>query len=302
MRSDFILPAFLAVALAVLIGYAASGDGSVATAIVGTPVHCDRGASISTIGELREASGLATSGRTPQLFWSHNDSAEPVVFGIGSDGNVRARVRIAGASVKDWEAITTAPCADDHCLFVGDIGDNDRSRPYITVYRVNEPAPDEQVSSEVTSIDAVYPEGPQDAEAMFVVDATLYVLTKGDGAPIRLYRFPTLEPDTRHTLQLVATLTQGPADRNFRVTDAAPSPDKRWIAVRSNDAILFYEANALLAGRPARPLSFDVRALHEPQGEGIAWSDGRTLFLAGEGGSGGTFAHLTCSDLAPSTN
>ena len=129
MRGDFILPTFLATALAVMIVYSANENGSNGAAIATSPLICERSSSLVGLDELREASGLAMSRRTPQLLWSHNDSAEPIAYGLGADGNVRSRVRVEGASVTDWEAITTASCDGGNCLFIGDIGDNDARAP-----------------------------------------------------------------------------------------------------------------------------------------------------------------------------
>jgi hypothetical protein len=168
-------------------------------------------------------------------------------------------------------------------------------RPTITIYRTREPAPNDRTTAPAVRIEAVYPEGAQDAEALFVANSALYIVTKGEGAPVRLYRVPSGGSGTRVTLELIATLTEQGADKKTRVTDAAISPDGAWIALRSNDLVLFYDADALLAGKPPTPLAYDLAALEEPQGEGIAWADDRTLFLAGEAEGGGTFGRVTCS-------
>ena len=124
---------------------------------------------------------------------------------------------------------------------------------------------------------------------------SLYVVTKGEGSPVRVYRFPSLAPNARLTLQLVATLTSADPDKSTRVTDASVAPNGEWVALRTNDQLLFYRTSALLGGKPGTPMAFDLRALAEPQGEGIAWADNRTLFLSGEAPGGGTFGRITCS-------
>ena len=293
MRADFLLPVLLSLALVAMIIYAARSGGD-QTTIATTPVACNADIAQATLRELPEASGLAAS-QQPQMFWTHNDSAEPVVFAIGAEGRVRGRVRVAGASVTDWEAVTTAPCDTGACLFVGDIGDNDHTRSMIIVYRTPEPSAEARTTDDAVAIEGVYPDGPQDAEAMFVSDGQLFVVTKGEGARARVYRFPSLEPSTRHTLQLVATLTSAAPEKTYRITDAAVSPDARWVALRTNDLVLFYVREALLQGVPGTPLSFDVRGLREPQGEGIAWADPTTLLLAGESEGAGTFASISCN-------
>ena len=297
MRSDLILPVLLATALVAMVTYAITGEADNSGTLEAAALPCQDASNVHTLAELPEASGLAISRRTPELLWAHNDSAGPVLYGIGSDGAVRARVRLAGAAVTDWEAVTAAACNGDSCLYIGDIGDNDRARRSITVYRAIEPTPDRAVSHEASAIEGVYPEGAQDAEAMFVAGGALHIVTKGEGSPIRIYRFPSLENGRRHTLQLVASLTDGPVDKPVRITDAATSPDERWIALRTNTQILVYDRAALLSGQPGTPYAIDVRALGEPQGEGLAWADAHTLYVAGEGEGGGTFAKVTCPGI-----
>jgi hypothetical protein len=295
MRADFILPGVLAAVLGGMTFYAVTASPG-APSLVTTPIRCEAAGPLGRLAALPEASGLANSRHDPRWLWAHNDSTDPYVYALGHDGHLRGRVRLAGASVQDWEAVTAAPCGDRSCLFVGDIGDNERARQTVAVYRVSEPAISEETTAAVTTLVARYPEGPQDAEAMFVADGRLFIVTKGEGSPVRLYRFPSLDASPQ-TLELVTTLMPTPRDKTYRVTDAALSPDERWVVLRTNDLLLFYDKPSLVAGTPGTPLSYDVRQLGEPQGEGIAWADAATLLLAGEsgGGGGGTFARVSCT-------
>src|SRR5688572_8397021 len=115
MRVDFILPVLLAFVLLLMVVYASTARGK-DQAIRTAPVVCENGAVVASLRDIPEASGLAASVREQQLFWAHNDSAEPYVYGVGPDGSTRARVRVAGASVKDWEAVTVGACDSAACL------------------------------------------------------------------------------------------------------------------------------------------------------------------------------------------
>jgi hypothetical protein len=300
MRRDLILPALLVIALAVMGVYATTAGtekGSSGADLATTPIACENARLISRVAMLPEASGLATSRQFRDLFWSHNDSSDPVLYAIAADGSLKGQVTVAGAAVVDWEAVTTAPCDGGSCLYVADIGDNGANRRSITIYRTREPSPADRATAPAERIEAVYPEGAQDAEALFVAMGSLFIVTKGEGSPIRLYRLPSGETG-RVTLQLVATLTDEGARKKVRVTDAAVSPDGAWVALRSSHLVLFYQAEALLSGKSQTPLAYDLTPLAEPQGEGIAWADDRTLYLAGEAESGGTFGRITCSPQA----
>lgn len=292
-RPDLILPALLAVAVTVMAVYASSGnDDSQQIATAGLACEAEP---LGQLGELRESSGLAASRRNPDLVWSHNDSGSPLVYGVRTDGSLAGRVRVSGAAVIDWEAITVGACDGTDCLYVGDIGDNDRKRGAITIYRTREPLPGDAATARAEAIEASYPEGPQDAEALFLANGTLFIVTKGEGTPIRVYRLPALAPGVPQTLELVASLTDAGTRKVERVTDAAASPGGRWIALRTNDAVLFYPAAELTSGRPATALAHDLRGLGEPQGEGITWTDDRTLYLSGEAAQGGTFNRISCT-------
>jgi uncharacterized protein YjiK len=295
MRRDFYLPAALTAALAVMGVYAAAGPKNNGDELAAEPVRCEIGRSLSVLSHLNEASGLATSRRNSQLLWSHNDSGDATIYALGLDGKVRGRLQLTGASADNWEAITTAPCADGSCLYVGDIGDNGASRSSITIYRTPEPLASDAATVAVTAFHGVYPDGPQDAEAIFIADGSLYVVSKGEKAPIRIYRFPTLQAGTALKLERVATLTDESVRKADRITDAALSPDRKWVALRTNARILFLKTAALISGNPGTPLAFDLGGLNEPRGEGIAWHDGNTIYLAGEAEGGGTFGQVSCN-------
>jgi hypothetical protein len=83
-----------------------------------------------------------------------------------------------------------------------------------------------------------------------------------------------------------------------RVTDAAISNDGKFIALRTNGGVTFYSASQFLEGDFRPHGTVDLASLGEPQGEGIAFGAGSTLYVAGEGGgkkSPGTLGVLTCN-------
>ena len=66
------------------------------------------------------------------------------------------------------------PCAQSTCLFIGkgyDVGDNAAERSKITFLRLNEPTPTGAGTSQIVAaeeLDAVYPDEPQNSEAIAV--------------------------------------------------------------------------------------------------------------------------------------
>ena len=239
---------------------------------------------------VEEASGVAFSRRNPGTIWSHNDSSGPELFAFDQSGHARGRVQVTGASVTDWEDLAAGPCREGSCLYIADIGDNHHVRPNIVVYRVPEPRPDDTMTESVEPWVLAYPDGPRDAEALFVTSTgRLFLVSKANADQTALYRLPVPDSASSGRLEYVAQL---PLDR---VTGADASPDGRWVALRTHTELLFYHADDLLTGKTTQPRRFDLRPLNEHQGEGVAFGPDGLVYLVGEGGRSGTLATVRCS-------
>lgn len=257
---------------------------------------------IVRLPQLPEASGVAASRGTPGVFWAHNDSGDPVIYALDSGGAVKGRVRVTGASVDDWEDIAVGRCPQGSCVYVADIGDNSGRREHVTLYRVAEPRPDDAATNPVEAFQAAYPDGPHDAEALFVAgDGDIFLITKGDPGPVALYSFPRpLISGTTLRLQRVGEPIAGAGIASEdRPTAADLSPDSQWVAVRTTKRVAFYRTADLIAGRWREVFRTDVSGLDEPRGEGVTFASDDTLVLVGEAGGplrgSGTFARLTCA-------
>src|SRR5436190_2052587 len=147
---------------------------------------------------ITEASGIVASRINPNVLWTHNDSGHPAqVFPTTPAGANLGTYTVAGAGNTYWEdiALGPGPVAGTQYLYCGDIGDNNAVRSSIAVYRVPEPTvSDTQAAASVSLSGAVkftfaYPDGPRNAESMFVDPLTrdLYIITKFD-QPKHLYR------------------------------------------------------------------------------------------------------------------
>lgn len=169
--------------------------------------------------EITECSGLVVSRKNPGVLWVHNDSGDKArLFAVEEDGTLKGIYHLALADSEDWEDLALGPCRDPgkECLYVGDIGDNMRHRRKIQVYRVEEPTvpldgpPVRRKLKGTERFDCIYPDGPHDAEALFVdpIAGIPYLVTKGPGGSAAVvYRFPgRLDPGRTATLEKVATL------------------------------------------------------------------------------------------------
>jgi hypothetical protein len=157
-----------------------------------TTPGCTIDGSLVQLEKVPEASGVAFSGRTPGVVWTHNDSKKPVVWALSDKGAVLGSVHVTGAEIVNWEDIAVASCPSGSCLYIGDIGDNNSSRSSIAIYRTPEPAPNAKVTEQVETMYAKYPDRPRDAEALVVLPkGDMFVVTKGEDGPSYVYRVPT---------------------------------------------------------------------------------------------------------------
>jgi hypothetical protein len=273
------------------------GGAGGAEPIGGAPADCPTYAEGEERGRIEaeglvELSGLVASRAHPGVLWAHNDSGdEPRVFALrADDGAHLGTYAVLDALALDWEDLALGPHLGDDALFIGDIGDNAHLRATIRVFVLPEPAvTPEQALVEgeapgATELTLSYPNGPENAEAMFVEpdSGDLYVLTKTETGASDVYRkaAPHAAGDT--VLERVAALPSRPGDPH--VTGADISPDGARILVRSYDHAFLYlrPAGGSVADALSR-LPCDVPQVEEPQGEAIAFAaDGSGYFTASE--------------------
>lgn len=256
----------------------------------------------------QERSAAAVSAVAPGIFYTINDSGHDAdLFAIDSTGASRGRWTVRGARNRDWEALAVGPCGADAagrsaaCVYVGDVGDNGRARTAIEIYRVKEPlgtAVGTRGSLHSTLLSVRYPDGSHNVEAMYVAaDGAIVLITKATGegggaksARARLYRIPpTAWGDAKGaTATLVDSLPEfDGGGRKRLVTDAARSPDGRYLAVRTYAWVATFALDTAtgLPRRGATPALCDLAALAETQGEGVGFigtGSGR-LVLTSEG-------------------
>ena len=210
-----------------------------------------------------------------------------MLFALDGAGTGRGQVRVP-VRTRDWEDVSAGRCAPNDCLYIADIGDNRSERTQVQIYRVPEPAPGDDETARPEVFNATYADGPHNAEAMFVVDSDLFIVTRDRTGG--LYRSSIISSGSRDlTFQRVGQLGLEV------VTDAETSRDQRSVVVRtSHEAVLYRPADLARGGNVAPYLRIPIDGLREAQGEGVAL-DGNTLYLASEGGRrGGTIVALRC--------
>jgi len=255
-----------------------------------------------------EASGLAVGVRSPGVVYVQNDSGDSARFFAvdASTGRTVAVCQVPDARNVDWEDLATGPDARRvPSVWLGDIGNNDESRTSITVYRVDEPAVGSGSGASGSGGDLAtgrpdvwrlrYPDGPHNAEALFVdpLSHRVYLVTKSLFGRSEVFELPAAPSGPGTATQALSRV--GSIDFEFTGTTGGPnlvgqltatgasmSADGSRLVVRTyTDAYLWpvrgSDVPGALAGKPTRtPLP------EQPLGEGIAFG-GRGLLIDTEG-------------------
>lgn len=237
-----------------------------------------------TSHELNELSGLVASRSQPGVFWAHNDSGDlPRFFAMALDGRVLQTFPVHHATHVDWEDLGLGPCPSGTCLVLGDIGDNDRVRSDVVLYRVPEPTVGQAVSVDAEAFRFTYPDGPHNAEALFVLPdgSAAWIITKELAGPSQVFQVSFDAP-----VQVAKSLAvlPFPSGSDAPVTGADLSPCGDLIAVRLYNRLYTLRAPA---GEPLeaalRQVPVSLTAATEVQSEAVAFTaDGRALVTSSE--------------------
>ena len=171
----------------------------------------------------------------------------------------------------DWEALGID---SQNQLWIGEIGNNSRLRQDLKVVVVEEPNPYTETEVEViASYPYQYPNENVDAEGLFILEGIPYIVSKERERAI-LYRFPTLQPDTKQVLEPVGEF----AEAKF-VTGAGLSADGTRLAVCTYDVLWVYYGTAGDLSQMIQGTPWSLS--HDFSGEAICF-DGYDLVLTNE--------------------
>lgn len=253
---------------------------------------------IST-GEITESSGIAASLCRKNVFWTHNDSGDDAfLFAIDKSGAKLGTYKVTGAKNNDWEDVAAFKNGAGECfLYVGDIGNNERTRSEMTIYRVKEPNVSDADKSSgkknpaateaAQAIKFVYPDIRQDAETLLVHPQTgdIYVLSKSISRASGVYKLAAnYDLNKTNTLEKIADFSV-PAVPDGFLTGGGVAPDGRRV-------IICDYFNAYEIALPPDAKNFDEIWKQTPkivdlgareQGESVGYAaDGKSIFATSE--------------------
>ncbi len=239
--------------------------------------------------KLTETSGIIASGTMPDVIYAHNDSGDSSrFFAVSRSGADLGIFKVEGAQNIDWEDMDRGPCPAGSCLYIADIGDNERERLAYTLYRMSEPTaiqPGEQPIA-ADRIVFTYPDGPHDAEVLLVhpITGELTIVSKVKSGPAQIFTLPQAVTTGKTFMATEVGEVQPPKGANA-FTGGAIHPEGTALLMRTNSSLFQYPmrpeqtAAEALAGEPCKMPIAD-----EENGEAVTWfADGAEIVTIGEG-------------------
>jgi hypothetical protein len=245
-----------------------------------------------------EISGIAASGINPDIYYVHNDSGDTSrFFAILPTGKLKSTIYFKGdpkekQAVHDCEdiAVGPGPVKGKSYVYMGDIGDNNSKRQYITVYRMEEKKTwikNSQSKANAAPIHFKYPDGPRDAETLMIdpVEKLIYIVSKRQDS-VTVYTSP-LNYKTNDTLVLTKRCKLFfPGYKLFKwITAGDISKDGRQVLIKSYVKVYYWKRDGnepiwkTLQKKP-RILPY----IQEKQGEAIGFTpDGKGYYTTSEG-------------------
>lgn len=246
-----------------------------------------------------ETSGLATSSVNKGMLYIHNDSGDTSrFFLISTDGTLKAIYSFKAASlirngVADCEdiAVSTGPKGKRY-VYIGDIGDNNAKRKYITVYRIKEPKLKSSAKVFTRQVNAEplylkYPDGARDAETLMVdpVEKLFYIISKREDS-VSVYTAPLLyQQNDTATLTKRATLFFEGGNNGKWISGGNISKNGSQVLVKSYLKVYYWKRTGKqpvwqLLMTPPREMPYKA----EQQGEAIDFAaDGNGYYTISEG-------------------
>ncbi len=180
--------------------------------------------------DISEASGLAASNIDNDVYWINNDSWNTSsLFAVNSKGEKLAELQISGEINNDWEDLATFRKNGKSYIVIGDVGDNDANRQYVSLIFIEEPEINLNKTHQILAakpawkIHFVYEDGPRDVESLAVDENSgkILLLSKRDEVPV-LYDLPLILNTNRNLvakrLGEIKPLPK-PHERYFRILD-----------------------------------------------------------------------------------
>lgn len=200
--------------------------------------------------KLTEISGIEFDKKN-QL-WAINDSGDdPNIYQLAQDGSISRTIRISNAKNIDWEDMTQD---DFGHFFLGDFGNNDNNRKWLTIYKIENPIDIKGDSTQAEIIKFTYSDQESfpakqdnknfDLEAFVFYQDHLYLFTKNRKKPFdgktNLYKIG--DHAANFNAKKVSSFTTCThSEKLCWITSAALSPNRKKLALLDSERVWIFE-------------------------------------------------------------
>jgi len=205
---------------------------------------------ISIDPKLREISGIEFD--KYKRLWAINDGGDkPKLYRLNKDGSIAKEILVTNAKNIDWEDMTQNKFGH---FFLGDFGNNDNDRKWLTIYKIENPIDIKTDTTEAEIIKFTYPElgtaplEPNernfDLEAFVSLGRHLYLFTKNRTEPFdgitNLYKVG--DHAANFDAELIGSFkTCTTMEELCWITSAALSPDQSKLVLLDSRSIWLFE-------------------------------------------------------------
>ncbi|MBB1293452.1 MAG: hypothetical protein ACJAVX_000563 [Pseudoalteromonas rhizosphaerae] len=205
---------------------------------------------LSVDPKLKEISGIEFD--KFKRLWAINDGGnEAKLYRLNEDGSIAKEVLVTNAKNIDWEDMTQN---DFGHFFLGDFGNNNQERKWLTIYKIENPIDIKTDTTEAEIIKFTYPEldgspiTPDkrnfDLEAFVAFGRHLYLFTKNRTEPFdgitNLYKVG--DHAANFDAQLIDSFkTCTTMEKLCWITSAALSPDRTKLVLLDSTSIWLFE-------------------------------------------------------------
>ncbi len=248
--------------------------------------------------EMDEISGIAASGINSDIYYVHNDSGDTSrFFAMLPSGHVKSTIYFKGDptelhGVHDCEdiAVGPGPAKGKSYVYLGDIGDNDAIRSYITVYRMEEKkawASDSLSTADAVPVHLKYPDGPKDAETLMIdpIEKLMYIVSKRQDS-VTVYTSPlNFKPNSTVVLTKRCRIFFKGLKLFKWITAGDISKDGRQVLIKSYTKVYYWKRDGnepiwKTLQKPPHILPYE----QEKQDEAIGFTpDGKGYYTTSEG-------------------
>ena len=236
-----------------------------------------------------EASGIVNSFYNPNGIWTHNDSNNKDVLYLISKttSEILFKIHIQNIISNDWEDITIGDCfmgLNGKCLYVGDIGDNQKERNIKKIYVIEEPKIEnygnDSISTDSFRLISFYMEdGTFNSEAiMYSKEIDGFFILSKDQNIQSIYKIDNLE---NHSGEIIkAKKIYSFEYINGLITASDISLDDNHCLIKTYEKIYYWDkdSNENWENIFKNKLPVILNYEQESQGEGICWGKNENVY------------------------